>query len=122
MTIWKRILREKRALIIPLALGVIGNLAVYGLVVYPLGVKSAGAADRAAAATLAVQAAERDYAAARDLVAGKSRADQELATFYDKLLPADMPSAVRLTYTTLPKLQSHYAATFSRSARSFRFL
>jgi len=104
MTIWKRILREKRALIIPLALGVIGNLAVYGLVVYPLGVKSAGAADRAAAATLAVQAAERDYAAARDLVAGKSRADQELATFYDKLLPADMPSAVRLTYTTLPSL------------------
>lgn len=26
-----------------------------------------------------------------------------------------------LTYTTLPKLQSHYAATFSRSARSLRF-
>jgi hypothetical protein len=104
MTLWKRILREKRALIIPLVLGVIGNLAVYGLVVYPLGVKSAGAADRAAVATLALQAAEREYAAARDLVAGKSRADQELSTFYDKLLPADMPSAVRLTYTTLPSL------------------
>ena len=104
MTIWKRILREKRALVIPLALGVVGNIAVYGLVVYPLGVKTAGAADRAAAATLALQAAEGDYAAARDLVAGKSRAEQELSTFYDKLVPADMPSAVRLTYTTLPSL------------------
>jgi hypothetical protein len=104
MTLWRRILAEKRAAIIPLALGVVANIAVYALVVYPLGVKSAGAADRAAAATLALQAAEREYAAARDLVNGKTRADQELATFYDKVLPADLPSARRLTYATLPAL------------------
>ena len=30
--------------------------------------------------------------------------------------------ATVLTYTTLPKLQSHYATTFSRSAQSFRFV
>jgi len=104
VTLWKRILIEKRALIIPLALGVIGNLAAYALVVYPLGVKTAGAADRAAAAAQALQAAERDYAAARALVVGKSRADEELSTFYDKVLPADLPSARRLTYATLPSL------------------
>ena len=104
MTLLKRILFEKRALIIPLALGVIGNLAAYALVVYPLGVKTAGAADRATAAAQALQAAERDYAAARALVVGKSRADEELSTFYDKVLPADFPSARRLTYVTLPSL------------------
>jgi hypothetical protein len=104
MTLWKRILAEKRAVIIPLLLGVIGNVAAYALWVYPLGVKSEGAADRAAAATQALQAAERDYAAARELVAGKSRAEQELATFYDKVLPADMGSALRLTYATLPAM------------------
>jgi hypothetical protein len=104
MPLWKRILIEKRALILPLALGLIGNAAAYGLWVYPLGVKSAGAADRAAAATQSLQAAERELAAAQDLVTGKSRADEELATFFDKVLPADFHSARNLTYATLPAL------------------
>ena len=102
--LWKRILVEKRAVLIPLVLGVIGNAAAYGLWVYPLGVKSAGAADRAAAAAQSLQVAERELAAARDLVAGKSRAEQELATFFDKVLPADQAAARNLTYATLPAL------------------
>ncbi len=102
--LWKRILVEKRAVLIPLVLGVIGNAAAYGLWVYPLGVKSAGAADRAAAAAQSLQVAERELAAARDLVAGKLRAEQELATFFDKVLPADQAAARNLTYATLPAL------------------
>lgn len=104
MTPWKRILVEKRALVIPIALGVIVNAGAYGLWVYPLGVKSAGAADRAAAGAQSLQSSERDFAGARELVLGKSRADQELSTFFDKVLPADLPSARRLTYATLPAL------------------
>jgi hypothetical protein len=104
MALWKRILVEKRALIIPLLLGVLGNAAAYALWVYPLGVKSAGAADRAAAATQSVQAAERELASAKELVAGKSRAEQELSTFFDKVLPSDFASARDLTYATLPAL------------------
>jgi len=104
MTLVKRILVEKRALIIPLGLAVILNIAAYALWVYPLGVKSAGAGDRAAAAAQALQAAERDFTAAQNLVAGKTRAEQELATFYDKVLPSDLASARRLTYATLPEL------------------
>ena len=78
--LWRRILVEKRALIAPLMLGVIGNAAAYALWVYPLGVKSAGAGERAAHAAAALQSAARDVAAARALVTGKSHADQELAT------------------------------------------
>jgi hypothetical protein len=104
MALWKRIVREKRALVIPLALGLIGNIAAYALWVYPLGVKSAGAADRAAAAAQSLQAAEGEITGARDLVAGKLRADQELSTFFDKVLPADLSSARDLTYATLPAL------------------
>ena len=104
MTLWRRILVEKRVWLIPLALGIISNIAVYLLVVYPLAVKSAGAEDRAAAAAQSLQAAERDFTAARNLVAGKTRAEQELATFYDKVLPTDLPSARRLTYATLPSI------------------
>ena len=104
MKLWKRILVEKRALIIPLALGVIANIAAYVLVVHPLGVRSVGAADRATAAAQTLRAAERDVAAARALVAGKSRADEELATFYDRVLPSDQSAARRLTYASLPTL------------------
>jgi hypothetical protein len=104
MTLSKRILVEKRVWLIPLALGLLANIGVYLLVVYPLAVKSAGAEDRAAAATRSLQAAEREFAAARNLVAGKTRAEQELATFYDKVLPTDLPSARRLTYATLPSV------------------
>lgn len=104
MTLMKRILFEKRVWIIPLALGIVANIAVYLLVVYPLAVKSAGAEDRATAAVQSLQMAERDFDAARGLVDGKARADQELSTFYDKVLPADLPSARRLTYATLPLL------------------
>jgi type II secretion system (T2SS) protein M len=103
-SLWKRILVEKRAWIIPLALGIAGNAAAYALWVYPLGVKSAGAADRAATATQSLQAAERELAGAKDLVAGKARAEQELSTFFDKVLPADLASARDLTYATLPSL------------------
>ena len=104
MTLLKRILAEKRAVIAPLALALLVNVAVYALVVYPLGVKSAGVADRAATAALALRAAERDQIAARAVVTGKSRAEQELATFFDKVLPADLRAARRTTYARLPAL------------------
>jgi hypothetical protein len=114
MTLWRRILAEKRAVIVPLALGVVGNIAAYALWVYPLGVKSAGAADRAAAAAQSLQAAEREYAAAKTLVAGKARAEEELSTFYDKVLPPDMSSALRLTYATVPAMARNANVKFLR--------
>ena len=104
MTLWNRILAEKRALIIPLALGVVANIGVFALVVRPLEVKSAGAADRAAAATRALGTAEDDEASARALKAGKARADEALATFYRKVLPSDLPTARQLTFAALPAL------------------
>jgi len=103
-TFWQRIAAEKRSLIVPIAIGIVLNIAVYVLVVYPLGVKSAGAANRAATAAQLLKGAEQDYAAARALVAGKSRAEQELQTFYGKVLPSDQTAAVRLTYAPLPNL------------------
>jgi Tfp pilus assembly protein PilO len=101
MTLARRIFVEKRALIIPVAVGVLLNIAAYLFVVRPLALKSAGVADRAIAARQALALAERDLAAARALVTGTSRADEELATFYEQVLPADQNSARRLTYLTV---------------------
>jgi uncharacterized protein YecT (DUF1311 family) len=76
----------------------------YFIVVRPLAVKSAGAADRAAAAANALSAAEKDMALARGLVGGKSRADQELNAFYQQVLPTNQTAARRMTYASLPAL------------------
>jgi hypothetical protein len=102
--LWKRIVAEKRALVLPILIAAIVNLLVYALVVYPLGVKSAGAANRAANAATSLAAAEQDFAAARALVEGKSRAEEELTTFYGKVLPGDQMAAVQLTYVPLPNI------------------
>jgi hypothetical protein len=115
MTLWRRILAEKRSLLIPLAIGIVANLAIYAIVVYPLGVKSANAAGRATTAADAVKAAERDFENAKALVTGKQRAEQELSTFYDKVLPADLPSARRLTYTALPALAERANVRYQQS-------
>jgi Tfp pilus assembly protein PilO len=104
MTLLRRIIAEKRGLIVPLVLALLANVAVYGLVVRPLAVKSESSSDRAAAASQARQAAERDMASAEALVRGKSTADEELATFYGKVLPSTVEDASRMTYGRLPAL------------------
>ena len=104
MTLLRRILVEKRAAVTALAVGIALNIGLYALVVYPRGVKSAGAGERAQTAAAARAAAERDYAAARDLVASKTRAEHELSTFFDKVLPASQTAAVTMTYAPLPAI------------------
>lgn len=102
MTLGRRVFTEKRALIVPLVAVALLNVAVYALVVYPLHAKSEGAATRAANAATSLKAAEADYASAKALVTGKAQAEQELTTFYGKVLPADQLAALRLTYGPLP--------------------
>jgi hypothetical protein len=104
MTLLKRIFVEKRAVVLPLIAVLVANVLVYALVVYPLARRASGAVDRAAAAADALRAAERDHAAATALVTGKARAEEELATFFDRVLPADRVAASRMTYARLPAL------------------
>jgi Tfp pilus assembly protein PilO len=103
-TLLRRIILEKRAIVLPLVIALAANVFAYVLVVRPLEVKSAGAADRARQSAAALAAAEKDLAAARALVGGKSDADQELSSFYQKVLPTDLTTARRLTYSSLPEL------------------
>jgi Tfp pilus assembly protein PilO len=100
----RRIILEKRAIVLPLVIALVANGFAYALVVRPLEKKSAGAADRARQSAAALAAAEKDADAARALVGGKSDADQELSAFYQKVLPADLTTARRITYASLPEL------------------
>lgn len=110
----KRIVIEQRPVVLPLVALVLLNLLAYAFVVRPRGLKAAGAADRAAVAASAVGAAERAHATARDLVAGKARADEELTTFYTDILPASHQAAVRMTYSSLPALARRTGVAWAR--------
>ena len=118
MTLLQRILRERRSIIVPLFVALLVNVAAYALVVRPLGVRSATAAQRAQAASQNVKAAEADRDAARALVAGKTLAEQELATFYNKVLPADLSAARRMTYAALPALARRANVKYDASRTS----
>lgn len=104
MTLLKRILVEKRAVLVPLVVGLLVNIGVYSLVLYPLKVRSASAADRAAGAAQSVLTADDDVKKARALVTGKSNADQQLTTFHQTVLPANESEARRKTYLRIPTL------------------
>jgi hypothetical protein len=104
MTLVRRILSEKRGALVPLVLALLANIGVYVLVVRPLAAKSESSVDRAASAAQTRRASERDYASAEALVRGKSTADQELTTFYGKVLPSNFYEASRMTRVRLPAL------------------
>jgi Tfp pilus assembly protein PilO len=100
----RRIIAEKRRIVLPLAIALAVNILAYLLVVRPLAQKSAGAVNRAAQAAITLRTAEKELATARALVNGKAEADQELSAFYQKVLPSDLTSARKMTYASLPAL------------------
>lgn len=107
-----RVVADHRRGATALAIVLAANVAAYALVVRPLAAKSAGAADRAAAAAAALTAAQGDLARAQALVTGKARADEELSAFYQNVLPADLTAARRLTYASLPALARRTNVTY----------
>lgn len=111
----RRVLAEKRRLIWPLVIVLVANVAVYALVAYPLAQKVAAGEQDADAAATALAGAKHDYANARATVTGKSQADEELAQFYQEVLPPDLSSARRMMYLPLEQLA---AQTNLRGARS----
>jgi hypothetical protein len=100
----KRVIEDKRALVLFLVVGLVANVLAYTLLVRPRGARAAGVVDRAAAAARARTAAEREQAQARDLVSGGSRAAEELESFYAKVLPASRDDARRMMDETLPAM------------------
>jgi hypothetical protein len=114
MTAAARVLQEKRTLVLPIAIALLVNLAVYAIVVYPLSQKVAGGEQAAEASGAALGAARRDYAAARATVAGKGQADLELQKFYTDVLPPDVSGARRITFLRIEQLATQAGLRLER--------
>jgi Tfp pilus assembly protein PilO len=100
----RRVLEEKRRLVVPLALVLAADAALYAVAVYPLGRRVEAAEARAQAARAALQAARRAEETARATVVGLDQASVELRRFYEQVLPADRAGARRITYLRLARL------------------
>ena len=104
MTSARRILGEKRRVVLPIAIVLAANVAVFAAAVVPLSRRVNSAADRAAVAAGTLGQARARHDAAKALVSGKDRADDELRRFYREVLPADWTAARRITYLRLVQL------------------
>jgi Tfp pilus assembly protein PilO len=111
----KRIVVEKRVLVLPLAVVLLVNLGVYVAVVYPLEAEMRDARQRTDAADQTLRAAQQEQAAARAILVGKDRAAAELQKFYQDVLPADLAGARRATYLRLAQFAREANLRYQRS-------
>ena len=117
MGLVRRVVAERRRLLIPLSLALFVNAGVYGLFVYPLSQRVANVEQRDQAADQALGSARREHAQASGALTGKARASTELASFYGDVLPQGLSGARRLTYLRLAQLARESALEL-RSSRA----
>ena len=114
-TLFRRVVREHRRIVLPLAIALGVNAVVYGAVVYPLSQRVANIEQRDRTAEEQLLAAQRDNAQATGTLTGKDRAAAELATFYKDVLPSDLAGARRLTHLRLAQLARESILKFLRA-------
>jgi Tfp pilus assembly protein PilO len=96
MSLWRRVYAERRAVILPLVVVLVANLALLALAVVPLTQSVAGLQAEAVDATFKMNKARLAERQARDARASKERADLDLKKFYAETLPADYVAARKI--------------------------
>jgi hypothetical protein len=110
----RRVLREKRAVVLPLAVALAANVAIGLLVVLPMSDRVRQAEARQQAAVQALVIAQREFTTASNTLRDKTRAEADLKTFYADVLPGDMAGARRATYVHLAQLAKDAELQYQR--------
>ncbi len=116
----QRVMAEKRRLIVPLVVAIIGSALLYAVVVYPLGRQVTAAEEEARVQREQLNGARLDYQMAKATVSGKQQADAALQTFYKDVLPADQAIARKLTYTRLAQLAKQATVTLEHGTNAVK--
>lgn len=116
MSLWRRVLAERRGIVVPLLAALAVNVGVLVLVVFPLQASVAGDEERATAAQMALGEARRAERAANETRTSKLRADQELKTFYADVLPSSLAVARDLLFLQVRTLSRENGLDFSSSS------
>jgi Tfp pilus assembly protein PilO len=109
-----RLLREKRAIVVPLAVVLLLNVVLGLLVVLPMADRVAQSEARQQTAVQELVAAQREFTLATNTLRDKSRAEADLKAFYAEVLPADMVGARRATYVHLAQLAEEAELQYQR--------
>jgi len=113
MTLWRRVYRERRGLVLPLALFTALSVGALALGVFPLTRHVAGLESDAADADLALKLAKADEVKAKHERTSKERAQGDLQKFYAEILPSDFVSASDLTNKYLVRWAKEAGIVFS---------
>lgn len=113
--IMRRVLREHRAWIWPLALLLAINVVAVVAGVLPMSRSVRSADSRAAAATVDADAAAAELKAATAARDGRDTATRELRVFYRDVLPGDIAAARRLLQLRVAQLARTHQITLTRS-------
>jgi len=97
VTLWSRVYRERRRVIVPLAAALTINVGILALVVIPLGRRAASAQEEATAGRVALASAKLLERQAGQAATRRGTADAELQRFDHDILPSDFPTATRTT-------------------------
>jgi Tfp pilus assembly protein PilO len=116
----RRLLRERRVVILPLAVALLANAAIFGFVVYPSSGRVARAEEQEQIALQELAAAQREHASAARTQRDKVKAEEDLQKFYDEVLPADMAGARRATYLHLAQLAKDAGLQYQRRLEESR--
>jgi len=116
MALARRVMRERRLVVVPLLAALALNVILYAAVVYPLSQRVANIEQRDNTAEENLGAARRDHAQAAGTLEGRDRAATELAAFYTNVLPSDLSGARRLTHLRLAQLARESNLTFIRAS------
>jgi Tfp pilus assembly protein PilO len=116
MSLFTRIIAEKRSWILPLGIALALNGALYLFVVYPLSLAVQSAAMRADEAAQKANLSQIREAQAQRTVSSKNKAADALREFYEGVLPADLTGARRITYLRLAQLAENADLTYQRGS------
>lgn len=121
MKLLRRVIVEKRAALIPIAVALAANLGVYLLLVYPLQARVSSGEARVLLATRAERQAEQQLAGARATQAGKQTAEAQLQRFYHQVLPGSLAAARKAVYVRLTQLASEANVRYERHTAEEEF-
>jgi len=116
----RRVFLGRRVIILPLAVALLANAAIFGFVVYPSSGRVARAEQQEQVALQELAAAQREFAAATRTERDKARAEADLQKFYNDVLPADMAGARRATYLHLAQLARDAGLAYQRRLEESR--
>lgn len=114
----RRIAREHRAWIWPLAILAGVNVVAVVLGVLPMSSAVTSSEQRSQEAAADATAAAAELAAATATREGRDTATRELNVFYTDVLPANVPEARRLLQLKIAQLAKAHEITFARSVAS----